>query len=114
MFQKHDDVDVMDDDTQMIVAPSQVMSGSRKRGQKTVVPPTHVAPTSSTPLEIVSQTPIASTQPPSAPTITTPFPHLQQVSETMLVLPPLSCCHVCLLYGRRHPYWQSWRIGICE
>lgn len=100
--QTQDDTNVLDDDTQVKVAPSQVV-GKRNRGQKQFGYPTEEAPNSSTPMEVVTQTPIYSTQVPSIPiNLASSLIHPQHVTQqhlvgNKLVLPLTLLCHMCLL-----------------
>lgn len=75
-------------------------------GTKQVGPHAHETPSSSTPLEVVTQTPISSTQAPYVPIAITRAPsiiHFNKLQNNMLLktnlaIPLLSCCHVCLSY----------------
>ena len=99
--QTQDDTYILDDDTQVKVAPFQVV-GKCNHGHKQFGPPTQEAPNVSTLLEVVTQTPISSTQVPSIPINLTPsLIQPQQVTQqhvvgNKLVFPLILLCHVCL------------------
>ena len=101
LSQTQDDTCVLDDDTQVKVAPFQVV-GKCNHGHKQFGPPTQEAPNASTLLEFVTQTPISSTQVPSIPINLAPsLIQAKQVTQQHVVgnksvFPLILLCHVCL------------------